>query len=156
MADQLRSDRNLKPVGTNWPNRFVKRSDLLRMRWTRSYHNQRKKQEDPEAIGAWFRLVANTKAKYGIQDNDMYNFDESGFMMGVIGSQLVVTATERREKPKLVQPGNREWVTVIQSIGAGGWASPPFIVYSGKNHISTWYRDASIPWDWVMAVSENG
>ena len=35
-------------------------------------------------IGAWFRLVENMRGKYGIQDCDFYNFDETGFMMGMI------------------------------------------------------------------------
>ena len=42
---------------------------------------------------------------YGILDQDTYNFDETGFMMGVISSQLVVTGVDRRGKPKMVQPG---------------------------------------------------
>jgi hypothetical protein len=31
------------------------------------------------------------RAKYAIQDVDFYNFDETGFMMGVIYSNMVVT-----------------------------------------------------------------
>jgi hypothetical protein len=50
----------------------------------------------------------------------IHNFDETGFMMGVIASGLVVTGAKRRGKPKKVQPGNREWVAAIQSISAGG------------------------------------
>ena len=34
-------------------------------------------------------------------------------MMGKISSQLVVTGSERRGRPKAVQPGDREWATVI-------------------------------------------
>ena len=51
---------------------------------------------DPEVIRGWFRLVENTKAKHGILDDDTYNFDESGFMMGMIStgqSPLVVILT---------------------------------------------------------------
>jgi hypothetical protein len=33
--------------------------------------------------------------------------------MGVIGSMKVVTGAERRARPELIQPGDREWVTVI-------------------------------------------
>jgi hypothetical protein len=33
--------------------------------------------------------------------------------MGVIGSMKVVTGAERRAQLELVQPGDREWVTVI-------------------------------------------
>jgi hypothetical protein len=35
-------------------------------------------------IRSWFELVEETKAKYGICDNDVYNFDEAGFIIGKI------------------------------------------------------------------------
>ena len=76
------------------------------------------------------------KAKYSIQDEDTYNFDETGFIMGVISTRAVVTAAERRGRPKTVQQGNREWVTAIQGINAMGWAIPPFIIFASKHHLS--------------------
>ena len=39
-------------------------------------------------------------AEHGIIKKDVYNFDETGFMIGVIVSGMVVTSTERRAKPK--------------------------------------------------------
>ncbi|KAM5529785.1 fot5 transposase [Fusarium oxysporum f. sp. phaseoli] len=90
-----------------------------------------------------FRLVQNTIAKYGIRLDDIYNFDETGFMMGMIGSGIVITGAERRGKPKSVQPGNREWVTVIQAINAEGWAINPFIVVAGQYHLADWYRESN-------------
>ncbi|KAF6809659.1 transposase, partial [Colletotrichum plurivorum] len=45
-------------------------------------------------------------AKYGIQEGDIYNFDETGFMMGVITASIVVTRADKRGKAKSVQPGN--------------------------------------------------
>jgi hypothetical protein len=36
--------------------------------------------------------------------------------VAVIGSMKVVTSSERRTRPELVQPGDREWVTGIQSV----------------------------------------
>jgi hypothetical protein len=106
-------------------------------------------------IRSWFELVQHTKAKYGICDEDVYNFDEAGFMMGKIMTQLVVTGSERRGRPKAVQPGNREWATVIQEINAAGWAIPPFIIFAGKHHLSAWYEE-DISRDWAIAVSDNG
>jgi hypothetical protein len=44
--------------------------------------------------------VEQTKAKYGICDNDVWNFDEAGFIIGKITTQLVVTGLERRGRPK--------------------------------------------------------
>ena len=66
----------------------------------------------------------------------MHNFDETGFQIGIIGSMKVVTGAERRVRPDLIQPGDREWVTVIQSICAARYATPPFIIYKGRVHIS--------------------
>ena len=76
--------------------------------------------------------------------------------MGVIGSMKVVTGSERRGRPEMVQPGDREWVTVIQGICAAGYAIPPFIIYKGAVHISAWYEDISIPQNWRISASENG
>jgi hypothetical protein len=145
MADKLLDVRGGEPVGKHWAERFVTRSAELKMAFNRAKDRQRILQEDPEIIGAWFTLVEETKAKYGVHDDDVHNFDETGFQMGVIGSMKVVTGAERRARPELVQPGDREWVTVIQSICAAGYAIPPFIIYKGRVHISAWYEEASIP-----------
>ena len=59
-------------------------------------------------LGAWFRLVENIRAKYGVTDSDFYNFDETGFIIGVICLAMVVTRADRRSKGKAVQPRNRE------------------------------------------------
>ncbi|KAJ6263664.1 hypothetical protein Dda_2233 [Drechslerella dactyloides] len=96
------------------------------------------------------------KTKYGIVDNDIYNFDETGFAMGIISTTTVVTGAETRDKAKLAQPGNREWATVIQGIGAEGWAVPPFIVLAGQHHLASWYTATKLPADWVIALSDNG
>jgi hypothetical protein len=40
--------------------------------------------------------MTNMKAKYGIVNEDIYNFNEVGFQMGVIGSRIVITGLERR------------------------------------------------------------
>ena len=82
MANSLRAERNLGQVGLNWPSIWVKRRREFTMKFNRKYDYKRALCEDPEVIRGWFRLVANIKAKYGIQDEDTYNFDEAGFMIG--------------------------------------------------------------------------
>ncbi|KAM6509943.1 hypothetical protein FALCPG4_19040 [Fusarium falciforme] len=156
MANRLLADRDASPVGKRWASNFVKRHPDLKTRFFRKYDYQRAKCEDPTLIRDWFTLVANTIAKYGIALADIYNFDETGFMMGVIASGMVVTGAERRGNPKLVQPGNREWVTVIQAINAEGWAIQPFIVVAGQYHLASWYRESNLPGDWAIATTQNG
>ena len=155
MADKLLSARGGSPVGRDWPSNFVKRTDSLKTRFNRAYDRQRALCEDPVLIRSWFELIEETKAKYGICDEDVYNFDEAGFMMGKITTQLVVTGSERRGRPKSIQPGNREWVTLIAAINAAGWSVPPFLIFAGQYHLSAWYEE-DIPRDWAIAVSDNG
>lgn len=47
-----------------------------------------------DALGAWFRLLANIKAKNGIQNCDTCNFDEAGSFTGQICAHLVATESE--------------------------------------------------------------
>ena len=108
MANHLLNSRGAPSVGSKWAQRFIQRKSALRMRQSRAYDFQRALCEDLDAINAWFRLVENTKTKYGIADCDIYNFDETGFMMGKIQLTLIVAHADRPGRSKAVQPGNIE------------------------------------------------
>jgi hypothetical protein len=95
------------------------------------------------------------KAKYGIVDDDIYNFDESGFLMGKISSQLVVTGTEKPRKVKKLQPRDCEWTTLVQGVSAIGRVIPPFLIFAGKVLISNWFTK-DLPRNWVIHVSPTG
>jgi hypothetical protein len=89
--------------------------------------------------------VQNIRAKYSVLDCDFYNFDETGFIMGVICPAIVVTRADQRSRGKAVQPGNWEWATAIACINGEGWDVPPFLVVQGKNHLANWYIDSGLP-----------
>jgi hypothetical protein len=108
IANSLQAERGCSPVRVNWAATFVKRQLELKVKFNRKYDYKRALCEDPEIVRGWFRLVENVKAKYGILDEDSYNFNESGFMIGVISTRAVVTGSDRQERPKIVQQGNRE------------------------------------------------
>lgn len=78
------SARDGKLVGKCWARRFVTHSNELKMAFNRAKDHQRKLQEDPEIIRAWFKPVGDTMARYGVHNDDVHNFDETGFQMGVI------------------------------------------------------------------------
>ncbi|KAL1982496.1 hypothetical protein VTN96DRAFT_1287 [Rasamsonia emersonii] len=111
--------------------------------------------EDPELIKGWFQRFHDTIQKYGIVEQDIYNMDETGFQMGVISTAKVICGSETREShAKIIQPGNREWVTAIVAVNATGWALPLQIILAAKNHQSQWYK--VVPKDYRISVSENG
>jgi hypothetical protein len=72
------------------------------------FHSQRAKCEDPVKISAWFKLVEDTRQTWGIANEDIYNFDETGFMMGVAATSKVVTSADTIGRATVIQPGNRE------------------------------------------------
>lgn len=75
----------------------------------------------------------------------MYNFDEAGFQIGVILSCIVVTASKRRNQPNTIQPGNREWATVIQGVNSQGWTIPPFLILKGQYLLTAWFEEEDLP-----------
>jgi hypothetical protein len=75
-AAQVRLGRSGQPTSSG--------VQTLKTRFNRAYDRQRALCEDPVLIRRWFELVEQTKAKYGILDEDVHNFDEAGFMMGKI------------------------------------------------------------------------
>ena len=154
MADQLLAARDRGKVGENWVYRFIQRTSGIKSQVLRLRDYRRVLCSDTAIISPWFDLVRNVKAKYGILDQDTYNFDETGFQIGVGGSVKVVTASERRRAPLSVQPGDREWITLIACINAMGWSIPPFFILKAKHHDKAWY--VNNPKDWRIGVSKNG
>ena len=132
-------------VGKNWARSFVNRHEALKSKYNRKYDYQRAKCEDLDLIRAWFQRIQRTKAEYGILDDDTYNFDETGFQMGVISTAKVVTGADRAGRPRTIQPGNRKWVTVIEAICARGFTIPPLIIFKAVMHQAAWYADGLLP-----------
>lgn len=73
--------------------------------------------------------------------------------MGVISTTKVVTSAER-DRTMLIQPDNREWVTVTKSVNSTGWVLPPMIILKRVMHQKSWYEN--IPNNWRIGVRENG
>ena len=107
-------------VGTKWVANFVKRHPELSSVYNRKFDIQRAEVEDPKLISLWFKLVEDTITKYGVLDEDIFNFDETGFQMGVISTSKVITTSDRKGRLRTKQPGNRKWVTAIEAISVRG------------------------------------
>ena len=101
MADLLLATRRAKLTGKQWAYRFVQHCPKLKTRLSRTYDKQRAFYEDPELINTWFRLVDNMQKKYAIQNTDFYNFDETGFIIDVIYSNMVVIGVNRKNRCKI-------------------------------------------------------
>jgi hypothetical protein len=104
----------------------------------------------------WFKTLEALRKENGIQDEDIYNFDETGFTMGLIATSRVVTRAEMPGKPHLIQPGQREWVTAIECIRLKGYVVPLTIIFKGKVHLEGWFEELGLLGDWRIKLSTNG
>lgn len=137
MAQILLRDRtqdSTATLGVNWAYFFTRRRPELRTRYNRRITYQRAKQEDPKVIRQWFETVHKAIEEHGIHEDDIWNFDETGFAMGLCTISKVVTAVERSERPRTVIQGNQEWVTIVECVSSKGISTPPVVILKGKEH----------------------
>ena len=66
-------------VSTNWVAKFVKRHLELSSVYNRKFDIQRAEVEDPKLISLWFKLVRDTITKYGVTEEDIFNFNKTSF-----------------------------------------------------------------------------
>jgi hypothetical protein len=156
---QRRGDtRRPTSIGKQWVYRLLTRHPAVKTRLTRKKDSQRSRQESPNVIRPWFQRVEDICQQYGIIDGDKYNFDETGFAMGLIsgsGARKVAGSSENVGRATITQPGSRTWVTSIECENAIGWMIPPFIIVAGKVHLRYWYEQL-LPTDFEVALSNNG
>jgi hypothetical protein len=81
--------------------------------------------------------------------------DEKGFLMGLAARARVICRSSTKHV-NVTQDGNRESVTVIETVSADGTVLPPFVIFKGKSHSIGWYRFVKKEDNTVFAVSDKG
>ena len=125
------------------------------IRKQRSIDVNQKNAPDPESIHAWFEKYGLICEDYNIEPCDQYNFDETGFRIGIGRDQWIITR-DPTQQAYLGSSTNRELVSVCETIRGDGVALPPMIIVPGVIHQESWYTTTKIPGDYLMATSETG
>jgi hypothetical protein len=107
-----------------------------------------------EDIEAHFKEFDRCKKKWGIHNDDISNFDESGFQIGVTFGDKVLIPTDA-EAAFIDDPENRELVTVVATLNYGGKKIPPMIIYKGAYHLRKYFVP-TMDGDTLYASSESG
>ena len=115
----------------------------------------RKNAQDPDTILWWLHEFKRICDEYGIQQCDIYNFDESGFRIGVGKNQWIVTRILDRQL-SLGSNTNRETVTVVEAISGDGYVLPPMVILKGVLLQERWFTTTNIGDDYLIAVSDTG
>lgn len=71
--------------------------------------------------------------------------------MGLTATAKAITRAAYYGWRSVLQPGNWDRVTKINSISVSEWVLPPTIIFKGKLYNQAWFD--SLPGDWRFAVS---
>ena len=58
-------------------------------------------------------LVWNVIIKYNIFNSNIYNFNETGFFMGMLNHAKIIITSNYKNKLCIKQFGNYEWISII-------------------------------------------
>jgi cell division septum initiation protein DivIVA len=146
---------DLADLGVNWVQKWLNRHPQLKSKYIPPLDKQRAMAQDGMIVRDYFQLFADAKAKYKVEWADIYNMDEKGVMMGVIGEEkVVISATEKGTKSYITQDGSREWSTLISCISGDGRYSPLYAIFKGIKHNLQWLDH--LPEGGAIALSANG
>jgi hypothetical protein len=148
----LKAKGDTEPLGHNWHSRFLDRHPDLRSRFVPPLDKERLVATDPEQIQRYFELFAKVKAEKKIHDDDVWNMDEKGVMMGVIAKVRVVVDRGIKH-PYMTQPGGREWVSLIECVCSNGRVLSPWVIFKAKKQVKAWFEHFP---DSHICISERG
>jgi hypothetical protein len=130
--------RNGPKPGKNWVSNFLDRHyDDLSTHWSSPLDTRRARALSPKAVEDHFRCVRNTELKYNIEKDCDYGMDETSIPLGRVARTRVVGRRGTKTQHSR-QQGNRECVTVVETICADGTSTPPTVVFKGKTFDKRW------------------
>jgi hypothetical protein len=143
-----------EPLGKLWVSHFTKRQPRVASMVGRSIEAARVEAASPEILAAFFKLFEHVLAKYNIPMSDVWNLDEMGVALGVCTNSQVLGSSTKK-KAYLMEPGNREWASVLETVSASGRKLRCLVIFKGKYLHTTWFPAEYVP-DWMYTTSENG
>jgi hypothetical protein len=154
-TELLKAKGDMEDIGINWSQRFLQRHPHLKSRFVAPLDKDRVCLEDPKQILRFFELFKSTKAEYNVHDDDVYNIDEKGIMIGVL-AKLKVICSHKHKKTRTTQQGSREWVSLIECISSDGRVLSPYVIFKAKHLLKDWYNEFQQDGGGTIAVSDRG
>src|SRR5271169_3398611 len=108
----------------------------------------------PAALHHFFDDLECVSEWLSIQQTDVWNMDEHGLQIGHQNAHNVIAPTD--QALQLVSPETREWISIIESVSAGGTSTRPVIIFKGQNIQTTWFPGTPEVPDWPYVASPKG
>lgn len=124
-------------VGKNWVSRFQNRHKDIKVRWTTSLEACRAQALNPTLVREFFELLRDIILQYGIPPENIYNMDEKGILLGVLGRMKAIFDRDQKTLQQIAQ-GTRDLLTIIECLCADGTCLPPSVIFEGKRRNLAW------------------
>lgn len=142
-------------VSRQWTKAWIARNqDYLKTLRETPLSSLRRAAHNREELEEHFKDFKQCKDKWGILDDDTYNFDEVGCQIGIIAGAFVIVPANVN-KVYVDDPDNRELITIIECISATGYHVPPMIIFKGAYHLRKHF-DNDIDDNVLFARSDSG
>ncbi|KFY30724.1 hypothetical protein V493_01714 [Pseudogymnoascus sp. VKM F-4281 (FW-2241)] len=146
------TDKAIKPPGKNWPQGFVKRHPALKAKRLRAMDWKRHDNNIYDKVINWFEVIENVVKDPTILSENVYNMDETGVMLCMLGSVKVLV---RRDDSRGYRGAGvkRTMVTAIECISANGRSLLPLIIWPATTHRSNWTTFPTPGWHYAWSES---
>lgn len=126
-----------KPVGKCWVSRFIKRNPDIKTMRTSPIDANRCQALNQTSVNGFYDALYDLVRTFKIKHHNIYNVDEKGIQMGVVGRQTALV--DRNQKTvSLKQDGNKELATIIECVAADGKALQPLVIMKGMRVNPLW------------------
>ena len=106
MTDLLLTDCNTSKssfiIRINWVYKFIQCYNIFKICFSQKYDHQQTLCENSNKIQKWFKLVWNIIKEWKIINENIYNFDETGFIINIIAITKVITQINKCTYSNLV------------------------------------------------------
>ncbi|KAF9477143.1 hypothetical protein BDN70DRAFT_811132, partial [Pholiota conissans] len=87
----------------------------------------------------FFNIYEEVVQQYNIPQENIYNCDEKGIQLG-IGKRVRAIIDRDQKNVYNVENGNREMITVIETVCADGTTLHPSMIFGAKRINASWGR----------------
>jgi len=137
MIRNLSSEVAHQQLSESWVTRFINRHEIdLISKWTSTMDRTRHLADPKSKYRLYFELLHQTITEYQLEARDIYNMDEKGFLISLIGRSKRILSRRQWQKKEVrasLQDRSREFLTVMACCCADRSSLPPSLIYAAKN-----------------------
>jgi hypothetical protein len=109
----------------------------------------------PDIFNDWFSRYQEHFDRYKPDPHDIYNIDETGFILGEGEKAYIIIDKKRGSSNHRIKAKKGELLTAIECVSATRTAIAPMIIYKGEYLQHHWFEPGA-PRDWIVATSPKG